>query len=147
MLKSNIKNQKNKYILLLGFLLFVILISSCGIHKQTKTISYKKMNTTSEIILPFSIDKMELTRFLESYLPDTLFESKKEDNLPVTLKVYKGELKEISPISGLLSAPPTIVYVTSSSLSISVITTVEPKLTLECASSLGSTICAFPKIS
>ena len=75
--------------------IIIISVSSCRVHKPRNNIAYKKMNKTSEIQLPIKISKTSLTEFIDSYLPDTLFEGGEKQGLPVSLKVYKGNIQSV----------------------------------------------------
>ncbi len=49
----------------------------------------------SKILLPFSVDKTELMTFLDSSIPDNLFDSKQDTNIPFDLIIVKKGLTEL----------------------------------------------------
>jgi len=85
------------------YLTLVLLISSCSTLKRKKIIPYNKMNTISEVILPFESLKTEFINLIDSYLPDTLFESNEDDGIPFDLKIFKGNLSNIELVGKTLN--------------------------------------------
>lgn len=75
--------------------IILILVSSCRVHKTRNNIAFKKMNKRSEVQLPIKISKISLTELLNSYLPDTLFEGGAKEGLPVSLKVFNGNVQKV----------------------------------------------------
>ncbi len=85
------------------YLGLIMTLFSCGRFKQLSTISYQKMKEQSIIQLPVSIQKQDLENYVNTLIPDTLFEGSENEGLPAQIRVYKGSFLGISLDRNILS--------------------------------------------
>ena len=85
--------MKKVFYIIIFIPLFII---SCKTGKNKYEIPFNKMKEKSIIKFPFSVCKQEFTGLINRLIPDILLERKQDDDFPVTLKIEKGEIIDLS---------------------------------------------------
>ncbi len=97
----------NRNFMYLIFVVFLFL-NSCKMHKTQIEKPFFKMNETSYVYLPFSTSRPELIHALDKLIPDTLFKKSKDEEFPVDLEVYKGEIIDLKLIDSSVIVSLTV---------------------------------------